>query len=666
MEIYDPSRALTEDWRTYLADRETETIGLMCDGTVVEMSGARALLTIMINMPLIKRYRPIPSDPDHLQLTGMFDKSVQSAILTKVDRLLEKYGYAQKDYNSDLVETIVAAHNMMYTHLGHHAKTMDLFKIIKTLKDPEVRKTILIDYGDVNDRDIRRMEEIYKKHGKMVIDYLMSDKVKDNVFRAALRTGALKKDQFTQFIVTAGPRSDNDEKIFARPVRGSFLSGMMGPVDLGFESRAGSKSTHYAKSQMQTASYFNRLVHILNSAIAHLYEGDCGTKNGITWTIVPSKARHFLGRNCFAADGSIFEITEENIDKVIGKTVLLRDPITCPHADGYCETCGGSVTKALSKVGNIGFSSNVNTGSNVSQTVLSAKHHVSTNSAEYVVPAGLRKILMSTGSEIYIRPSVRNFIGQFAFGFKPSDVANVNDLKYLDDQTLTPSTHFSEIKYVTVGRVREDGSIQKIDQSTQIKMDGIAKSFPHFSAELLDHIREHPECIVSSDKLIWVRLDGIDTDKPIMKCTVVNNSIRHFIARFKTMIESGVEAYTSANDLTRDMANLIWEGVDPHSTHISCLVKACLITSKTSMQIPIVTDPDNVMFGGMRRVIPLRTIGGLLAYEGFNLIANIPATYITVRRHGIFDEYLGTKDIIERDMHYPPGCDHLNDSLGID
>lgn len=657
-ERYDPQRALTEDWRTYFLERPDELFLLPCMEGDIELNGRHMLLNIMLTMPLINRRRAI-SMQKHLLINEIYGGSSHARVMTEISRSLEDMGYTREELGHDMLMTVSHAHNMCYTHLGAYVRTMDIFAIAKTLEQPEVRAVCTMDYGDIDDGNINRMEKAFKDQCDDAIKLLSSDKIAFNIFRAPLLCNALKLGQFAQFLVSAGPRTDTDDHVFLRPVRGSFLSGMTSIIDVALESRSASKATHYNKSQMAITQYNNRKIHIQGSAMWHLYSGkngemhDCGSTAYMTY--VPNKrtVERYLGKFYLGEDGNLIELTRERFPEVIGKVLKVRDVPLCLYTDGYCEVCGGTITKSFSKMGNVGFLSNVNTGAPVAQQVLSTKHLTSTNAAKYKVPGELDDILMAVNNDIYIRPGIAKGVGTLAFGFQPSDISKINDLKYYISENEMHAAYFTEIKYMSVSRLRPDGTIAPGTSRTPMK--GEANTYPHLSPEILDIIKNHKEDIIYQDKLAWLVLRNVNPDVPVMQCTVVNNSIRKFVREFTELVNKKVENYKSLNHFMDVLSKLVWETgkVPTHVTHMSCLVRSCLITNKRDFHVPVVTDPDQVMFSSLNRIIPARSIGGLFAYQNIDQATNNPNTFIVPKLHGIFDEYMGYNDVLRRDAEWP-------------
>jgi hypothetical protein len=647
---YDPQRALTEDWRTFFYDHKDDMFILPCIEGDVEIQGNWMLLNIMLTLPLILRKRPISRDR-HLMLSGIYTASSHAKRMTEIVRSLEEAGYTREQLGHDIIMTANNAHNLCYTHLGSHVKTIDIFSIARTVLDPKAKPICTMDYGDITDRNIKRMEKAFKDQCVKVDELLSGDSLEFNAFRSSLVCGALKKGQFYQFILSAGPRTDTNDDLFLRPVVGSFLSGFKGIMDLAIESRSASKSTHYNKTQMAQAQYGNRKLHILNSVMHHLYPGDCGSTTFMTYGITDAHKNMYLGKWYQGDDGQLIEITKDRFPEIVGKRIKVREVIGCLHTDGYCEVCGGTITKSFSKTGNVGFLSIVKSGAPVAQQVLSTKHLTSTDAAEYELPDVLKDIFMSSTNDILLLPHMRRKIKAMALGFTPDDISKINDLKYVQMGSDITASYFSAIKYLQLGMLNQDGSITH--NPPRVPMGGDSKIWPHLSPEILNNIRENPEDIVMQDGIAWLLLRNINPDLPIMRCTVTNNSIKLFVNEFAALVTKHVERYQSINDFMQHLTDLIWTRVSSHVTHVACLARACLITSKRDFNIPVVTDPDDVMFSTLNRIIPMRSIGGLYAFERIDTATNKPITYITPKRTGILDEFMGYTDIIERDMNWP-------------
>ena len=656
-EIYEPSRVLTEDWREFFLQRKDDLFLLPCADGNIELNGRWMMINIVIVMPLINRGVPITASK-HLHLDGIYDASKNARLQTQIVATLESMGYTRRELEHDVIMTSMNMHNLCYTHLGSYAQTMDIDSIARTIIQEGVEDVVQIDYGDLEAKNVKHMEAVHKRQSELTVELFRGDTLQYNVFRGPLLCGALKEIQFHQFAVSAGPRTDTDETMFLRPVVGSFLSGMFDATDLLLESRSAMKSNHYNKTQMPRTSYNIRKIAIQSSVIANIYLGDCGSD--VFVTMVPTEATVALYNGCFykGASGALVELTKERYVDVIEREVEFRNPATCRYTDGYCQVCGGTLTKSFDGMGNIGFLSNVNTGAPVSQQVLSAKHLATTDASEYVIHEELDEVFMSFLNKIYLRPVFANRSKRLAIGFRREDIARLNDLRHHPDKGRVSAKRFSNITYLSMGEVGDDGYVRKI--GSRVSMGGSSKIYPHLSWKMLQVIQDHPEDIVEQDKLSWLLLRNIDPEDEIFEVSVVNKSIKQYVEDFSSLVVKEVESFRSVNVFMGVISDMIWSRkVMTHITHISCLVKACLITSKKDFHVPVVTNPDDVMFGTLHRNIAMRSIGGLMAFERYSQVTNKPATYVSPKHHGVFDAFMGYSDDIERMMHHPFGVEDV-------
>lgn len=69
---------------------------------------------------------------------------------------------------------------------------------------------------------------------------------------------------------------------------------------------------------------------------------DCGTKKTITITITPDLADMVI-YNYIVEKGKLIELTSDNIDSYMNKTVQMRFSSLCQHKDGICNVCAGNM-----------------------------------------------------------------------------------------------------------------------------------------------------------------------------------------------------------------------------------------------------------------------------------------------------------------------------------
>ena len=71
---------------------------------------------------------------------------------------------------------------------------------------------------------------------------------------------------------------------------------------------------------------------------AAIVEPDCGTKRGLPVYLTKINAKSFENRNIIEK-GELVKLTKDNIEKYIGKNILVRSPMYCSSMNGYCYAC---------------------------------------------------------------------------------------------------------------------------------------------------------------------------------------------------------------------------------------------------------------------------------------------------------------------------------------
>jgi len=174
VEVYNPSRVLSEDWRTMCVERRFEPVALETLEGPIEMNYAYLLVNLMINMPIIERGFPIPGMKTVFPMRTIYGNKVQAGLLENVVQYLESHGYVRDNLGRSVMSVAQASHNIYYSHLAGYAIPLDIFSIAKTFLQPEVEALLDPGYGDKSDQDIHRMSEQFRNNCKRLTDLLKS------------------------------------------------------------------------------------------------------------------------------------------------------------------------------------------------------------------------------------------------------------------------------------------------------------------------------------------------------------------------------------------------------------------------------------------------------------------------------------------------------------
>ena len=119
------------------------------------------------------------------------------------------------------------------------------------------------------------------------------------------------------------------------------------------------------------------------SAYQHLKVGpkgsDCGTDRTVNVTLTKDNAKSWI--YSFVKEGNrLVELTSDNLDKYIGKTVKMRYSSMCESKNYICEHCAGTLFNRLG-ITNIGMGCN-QVGERLKAAMLKQMHDASIKTSE--------------------------------------------------------------------------------------------------------------------------------------------------------------------------------------------------------------------------------------------------------------------------------------------
>lgn len=648
---YDIYSAPSHDYRTFLVDRRLDPIRVKLSDRTIIIGAMRLLANIFICMPLIKRRMPIYADR-HFILEGLFSRDNHAQISSIIkDELFDSVPI--EIIVDEIAVSMMDMFNINYTHIGWAVCLADIRKIASTILDDRVQEVINVDLEKAIRGGIKEVEDVTKEAEKRADAFFSSPDNAWNIFHAQLVCGSLKAKQFYQSVLHIGPRTDANEDIFPRIIRESFLTGLKDITSLAIESRSGVKANVYQKKKTADTSYLNRLLQINTIGIKKLHRGDCGSEVYREYHIDPRFSSRYEGKHVFHPQtGELVILNKENVKQFEGTSILGRSPLTCSHTDGYCMKCGGEITKNMLAGDHVGMVANVQVGPIVIQISLSAKHLIVAIAAIYNLPNELTDMFKGRGNKLYFDKEFYPVLDDLVIGFQSKDIAKINDVVLLsEDETLNPD-YFSRVTVMYIGKLKEDGEIVPI--SKQITMKSSNDIYPHLSPEALEFITTHPKCIHRDGKKTWISLKGFPKQLPFLQHPIVNDSISKLVSQLNGFFKTDIERFTSVNAATDYIAEFLWDkGFKTNILHIETVIKGFLITSPMDYYPGKVTDPNNVQFRKLGKLIPRRSIGGQLVYEQNLRYFHSAVLSIIPKRDGLFDAFMGYVDQCDPNNTWP-------------
>lgn len=649
---FDLNDALTADWQDWcVRERDTDIrirLGEQRDGSdpVVILPGRELIVNLFLWEPLIRRHLPIQK-AHHLFTDEDFTANtltrIHTAILWEIIRVDPDEVGALKE---EMITSIEKINDFINMKLNRFVYVLDLINIAETLTTLGAIEARSIDTTKIIPKGIKSVETAFKEAHNRVNAYFRNPETKPNAFFAPLKLGLLNNTQFAQLVCGVGPRTDTDDDMVSLPIQNSFIDGLEDIRAYVIESLAAKKSELYNAEEMPIAQYTNRKQQLNCSALSRIHVGDCGTEVTVDFRLHKRFAHNVYGKY-INDNGRVIALTETNAHRFYDKTIHLYSPFTCRFRDGFCHKCGGMLSQYFFPPTMIpGIIAGAEVMSPLVQQVLSNKHMATTFATLYCVPVELSSFMRNEDNSIFLSSDIVKT--GISLGIPYESVKKLPDLKSLVGP-VRDDRYFSSIGEMLIANPETGELIYP-----RIVMTDKYKTTPYFSSEFLEFIRANPASVQTSEDggIVWINIKGFDHTQPFLRAAVFNYSTKIFVAKIQEIFRSKVAGFTTVTEYLETITSNIWERISPNILHLEVMGKASLITSPTDFNIPIVEDPNNVMFGKLVQLIPARSYGTQLAFEQFLNFISSPSTYLDPRPAGPFDSLVGFNDVSSYAVDY--------------
>lgn len=250
------------------------------------------------------------------------------------------------------------------------------------LMHPDLDGVPLEDIKAVGNKDAEKMIEIMNNteiHNPTGKDY-------KHCLAIPLAIGeGVNPKQFREFAVVEGTKPNNEGGIFPHAIKTSFITGgISDPYDYYMDANASRIAQILQKENVGSSGYFARLLGLNNidTSIRQDPNYDCHTQNYIELEITSEKVLRMVDSRWYRMTSRGYEhlINADRDKHLIGKTILLRSPMTCASAargEGICFKCYGELGYVNKDI-NPGRYASEKLSAELTQRLLSAKHLLET------------------------------------------------------------------------------------------------------------------------------------------------------------------------------------------------------------------------------------------------------------------------------------------------
>lgn len=292
----------------------------------------------------------IESDPELLARIGFVNENINKKMYGK---LFDQLGY-------DVLEDRIS----IETYKRFCKKSQKFMPFVSILA-PNHSDNMLTITKKINKRKaelIKENQEAFDKGDVIVVDKvskelleyareLMKDDPAMDMFLSG--AGGSFENNFKNMFIMRGSVQDPDPRKSYNIITSNYVDGVS-KEEYSKLANTLAAGPYSRSKKTELGGYWEKLfLTSLQHVILDEPGSDCGTKRHITLKVTDKNIGSIMYCYVINADGSLTEITSENKEKFIGKTVKLRFSSMCESKTGICNKCAGNLFYRLG-IRNIG------------------------------------------------------------------------------------------------------------------------------------------------------------------------------------------------------------------------------------------------------------------------------------------------------------------------
>lgn len=204
----------------------------------------------------------------------------------------------------------------------------------------------------IDNHDVKVVDAISKELLTYAKELMAGDPAMDMFLSGA---GGSFENNFKNMFIMRGSVQDPDPRKSYNIITSNYIDGVS-KEEYSMLANTLAAGPYSRSKKTELGGYWEKL---FLTAFQHIIlqepDSDCGTKRHITMTITDKNISLIMYCYVINDDGSLTEITSQNKDKFVGKTVRLRFSSMCEAKDGICNKCAGNLFYRLG-IRNIGAS----------------------------------------------------------------------------------------------------------------------------------------------------------------------------------------------------------------------------------------------------------------------------------------------------------------------
>lgn len=600
-----------------------------------------------------REFKNVPLTKDHQIWMETPTKNTAHRLMERaIDAALISHGTIDPEYLAlRIKEEVGRIYNDFTTGCEAYVTSIDALDFVDILEHPEIsainRK---IQSYDLNNKGVLASMERYIEESQIATRKTLMDPtfLPGNRLAETIRAGIVDINQVSQCVNLRGNPTDIDSHLFRRPILFGFADGITGLEDSAKESRSAAKALFFTKEPLSDVEYFNRQLQLVASVLPNLHAGDdCGSTRYIPWAVRSNNISAIDGAWYCETPGEPLKVVRAADKSLVGKTLLLRNPLTCQHPDiyGICGRCFGELRRSIPRGTNIGHCSTVVLCEKVSQNVLSTKHLDGT--------AVVSEFRLTTQDAQFIRvlPS------QFELGIstaltgqrvklcvRKDAMSNIADINLVSDITTLALNRITQMEDVLFVVEDEDGDVERTP--VIVSMGSRLASFSH---PFLTYIKQYGYTLIegknkSEGTFFEIDLTDWNRDLPVWVLPRKHANTKEYMEAIERIVKSSGKGKAKdkvSYDLsdTGVLANVLIEFHDLvaqkfmlNITHLGTILRSTLCRSKDTFDYRLPEPGGPAEFAPYRDNMAGRSLAAYMAFqEQAQMVVN-PHAYVNKDR----------------------------------
>lgn len=423
------------------------------------------------------------------------------------------------------------------------------------------------------------IENLLTKNKNEFVDIIVKDPT--NNLRPFLVTGAgINTGQLQEFAISGGLKPDVEGNVIPVPINSNFIAGGLNSIsNFYIDGQAGSKPLIMNQTVMGRSGHFSYKTMILSSAHNISKTVDkCDTKRLIEMHVESRKVlKKINGRYYRMPDEpeDVLHCINKNTDEhLIGKTILMRSPVTCTAHDGVCHHCYGDLFYINNSPGfHAGRFAATQTNNPIQQKILSTKHMLKTNSDRIEFNADFFRFFALDTNKIIFNEDTKEKLSDWVFAIANDDYYILDDIGDSDFNTHTEKFYIKHKK-----------------QDIVIPMSELSNADLYFFSDVAKLFKK-----LDSD-FIGVSLDKLNTDDPIAIINIVNNEVSKPLKNIIRLLDKKDHYNCETID---EMVNAycrltIESGMAVDSVHTEMILKGLVRSNEDILHPPAFNDTEKM------------------------------------------------------------------------